>query len=152
VICGLIVDGIHVDPLMVKVAWRALGPRQLALVTDAISALGLGPGAYGIGRTRIVVDETSARTQSRAGGGVLAGSILRMDQAVRNLVASTGCSLADAVTAASGTPARLLRRPHLGRLGRGALGDVVLLDADLHVVATVIGGVVAHDRDGRSPA
>jgi N-acetylglucosamine-6-phosphate deacetylase len=145
VICGLIADGIHADPLMVAVAWRALGVRQIALVTDAIAALGLGPGEYGIGRIRIVVDDVSARTPD----GVLAGSILRMDQAVRNLVAFSGCSLADAASAASRTPARLLRRPHLGRLTNGGLGDVVLLDEAGNVRATVIGGHVAHDPDGR---
>ena len=146
VISGIIVDGVHVDPLMVAVAWRALGPHQLALVTDAVAALGAPPGPYRIGRIEIVVDEVSARTAT----GVLAGSILRMDQAVRNLVEYAGCSLADASIAASATPARLLRRTDLGRLDTGCAGDVVLLDDELQVAATVIGGHVAYDRDGRA--
>jgi N-acetylglucosamine-6-phosphate deacetylase len=145
-ICGLIVDGVHVDPLMVTVAWRALGPHQIALVTDAVAALGAPAGAYRIGRIEIVVDDVSARTST----GVLAGSILRMDQAVRNLVAFTGCSLADASIAASATPARLLRRTDVGRLDVGCSGDIVLLDDDLEVAATVVAGHVAYDRDGRT--
>ncbi len=55
-IAGLIVDGIHVDPAMVRLAWRALGPSRIALVSDSISALGLPHGAYCIGETSVVVD------------------------------------------------------------------------------------------------
>ena len=79
----------HVDPTMVRLAWRALGPSRIALVTDAISALGLPHGAYSIGDTDVVVDEHGARTAD----GVLAGSVLRFDEAVRNLVAFTGCDV-----------------------------------------------------------
>ena len=90
-----------------------------------------------------------AAIEARTNHDVLAGSLLRMDQAVRNLVAFTRCSWEDAVHAASTTPARLLRRHDLGRLEPGCAGDVVLLDEEGGVVATVIGGHVAFDRDGR---
>ena len=145
IVCGLIVDGIHVDPVMVDVAWRARGPHGIALVTDAITALGAGFGRFGIGDTVIIVDETGARTST----GILAGSVLRMDEALRNLIAYTGCTLADAVTAASATPASLLGRVDLGSLDTGSVADIVLLDERLEVVATVIGGVVAYDPQGR---
>jgi N-acetylglucosamine-6-phosphate deacetylase len=144
-ICGLIVDGVHVDPVMVTVAWRALGRDQVALVTDASAALGLGAGIYQLGATDIVVDDRSVRTAD----GVLAGSVLAMDEAVRNLITFTGCSLADAARAASTTPARLLRRPDLGSLGPGCAGDVVLIEPEGRVAATVIAGRVAFDRDDR---
>jgi N-acetylglucosamine-6-phosphate deacetylase len=72
-----------------------------------------------------------------------------MDQAVRNLVTFTGCAWEDATYAASTTPAHLLRRTDLGVLAPGAAGDVVLLDGNGCVAATVVGGAVAYDRDGR---
>ena len=149
IVTGLIVDGLHVDPIMVDVAWRARGPRGIALVTDAITALGAGYGAFGIGDTEIIVDETGARMST----GILAGSVLRMDEAVRNLIAFTGCSLADALVAASTTPAILLGRSDLGNLLVGSIADLVLLDGAHDVVATVIDGEVVYDPQQRfSPA
>jgi len=148
IITGIIVDGIHVDPIMVALALRVLGPDRLALVTDAIAALGLPHGSYGVGETQVTVDETGAHTRD----GVLAGSVLRMDDAVRNLIAFTGCSLATAAKCASTTPAALLGRSDLGRVAVGRAGDLVLLDDEANVVATVIGGVVAHDLQQRFDA
>jgi N-acetylglucosamine-6-phosphate deacetylase len=145
VVCGLIVDGVHVHPTMVAVAWRALGREQIALVTDATAALGAPPGEYRIGDIDVTADERATWTDGR----MLAGSVLRMDQAVRNLVAFTGCTWDDAAHAAATTPARLAGRPDLGVLTSGAPADVVLLDHDGCVAATVVGGDVVFDRDGR---
>jgi N-acetylglucosamine-6-phosphate deacetylase len=142
---GIIVDGVHVDPTMVAVAWRAMGAGRLVLVTDAMAALGLGHGSFTVGDTDVHVDEHGPRTAD----GVLAGSVLRMDEAVRNLVAFTGCSTADAVAAASTTPARVVGRTDVGVLSTGAFADVVLLDADDRVAATVVGGRVLFDPDHR---
>lgn len=100
---GLIADGIHLDPVAVDVAWRAAGER-IVLVTDAVD------GA------------------DRLPDGTLAGSRLTLDQAVRNLVAFTGCSPAAAVAAASIRPARVL-----GVEPRG----VVVLDDTLQVVTAI---------------
>ena len=145
VICGLIVDGLHVDPAMVRMAWRLLGPERVALVTDSMAALGLPFGDYVIGETPVSVGTDGARTAD----GTLAGSVLRFDDAVRNLIAFTNCSLAEASTAASATPATLAKRDDIGRLAPGSLADVVLLDRDLQVVATVVGGRVVFDPEGR---
>jgi N-acetylglucosamine-6-phosphate deacetylase len=144
-IAGLIVDGLHVDPVMVRLAWRALGPTRLALVTDAISALGLPHGAYSVGDTPVVVDERGARTAA----GVLAGSVLRFDEAVRNLIAFTRCGLAEASVSASATPARLARRDDIGRLAPGYLADIAVLDEKHRVVVTVVGGRVVFDPQRR---
>jgi N-acetylglucosamine-6-phosphate deacetylase len=144
-IAGLIVDGLHVDPVMVRLAWQALGPNRLALVSDAISALGLPHGAYSVGDTPVVVDERGARTAA----GVLAGSVLRFDEAVRNLMAFTGCGLTEASLSASATPARLAQRDDIGHLVPGYLADIVVLDEDNHVVVTVVGGRVVFDPQQR---
>ncbi|HZX56836.1 MAG TPA: N-acetylglucosamine-6-phosphate deacetylase [Ilumatobacteraceae bacterium] len=147
-IAGLIVDGLHVDRAMVRLAWRALGPSRIALVSDAVAALGMGFGPYRIGDTDVVVDETGVRTAQ----GVLAGSALRLDEAVRNLMAFTGCSLIDASTSASATPARLAQRAELGRLVPGSAADLVLLDEAKTVVATVVDGCVVFDAQQRCSA
>lgn len=138
---GIIADGLHVSPEMIAIAWHSLGPERLFLVTDAIAALGLPHGPFRVGDTVVHVDEDGPRTVR----GVLAGSVLRMDEAVRNLIAFTGCSTADAVAAATTNPARLLGRSDVGALQPGAYGDVVLLDGDNRVAATVVGGRVLFD-------
>ena len=87
----------------------------------------------------MVVGPDGVRTRD----GVLAGSNLSMDRAVRNLVAFTGCSASDAIGAATSTPARALGRDDVGTIRVGAPADVVVLEPDLHVRATIVGGVVA---------
>ncbi|MCU1352929.1 MAG: N-acetylglucosamine-6-phosphate deacetylase, partial [Acidimicrobiales bacterium] len=134
---GLIADGVHVAARVVDLVWRATGPR-LTLVTDAVAALGMPPGRSRIGDTEILVTETDVRLAD----GTLAGSKLALDQAVRNLVAMSGCSAAEALGAASTAPARLLADPHRGTLETGARADVVVLTPDLEVVATLVGGDV----------
>lgn len=101
---GVIPDGLHVHPRMVALVRRLVGPNRLAVVTDAIAALGMPPGAYRLAGRDCLVDETSARLPS----GGLAGSVIGLDRAVANLAAFTGISEADAALAATIVPARLL--------------------------------------------
>ena len=137
-VVGLIPDGIHAHPAMVALAWKHKGPRHMAIVTDAMGALGMPPGKYVLGDFEVTVDEVSARLEN----GTLAGSMLHMDQAVRNLMAFTGCSLAQACGAASATPARLVRASQKGRLQPGADADLVLLDKQANLMATIVKGEV----------
>lgn len=139
VVAGLICDGIHVDPIAIRMAWRALGADRVNLVTDAVAVLGTAPGAGRLGSVDVTVDGGGVRTA----GGVLAGSDLSLDRAVRNLVAFTGCTVPDAVGTVTATPARLLGLTDRGALRVGARGDVTVLDPELAVLATVVGGEVA---------
>lgn len=134
--CGVIADGIHVHPAMLNLAYRAKGSRGLTLVTDAMAAMGMPPGRYLLADQNVQVDETSARLSE----GTLAGSILTMDQAVRNMLDFTGCSLAEAVTMGTLTPARVLRLGNKGRLAPGCDADVVILDGALRVTWTWVQG------------
>ena len=138
---GVIADGLHVDPVVVGLAWRLAGGTagRMALVTDAIAALGMPPGRHRLAGLDITTDATSARAHGR-----LAGSVLSLDQAVRNLVAFTGCTLDDALGAASSVPARLLGEDDRGVLRAGAIADLVLLAPGGEVVATIVGGEVLH--------
>jgi N-acetylglucosamine-6-phosphate deacetylase len=136
VVAGLICDGIHVDPVAVRVAWRALGPDRLLLVTDATAALGAATSRHRLGDVDVVADERGVRTVD----GVLAGSSVPLDEAVRNLMAFTGCSPAAAIRAATATPADVLGLTDRGRVLPGARADLVVLDAELGVEQTMVAG------------
>ena len=139
VYAGLICDGIHADPVAVQMAWRALGPDHTILVTDAVAALGLGAGTVRLGRHTLTISDRGVRNTA----GVLAGSNLSLDQAVRNLVKFSGCSPAQAIRAASANPAALLGLEDRGRIEVGAVADLVVFSQDLKVERTIIGGHTA---------
>jgi N-acetylglucosamine-6-phosphate deacetylase len=139
-VVGMIVDGTHLHPVTVAAAWQALGPRRANLVTDGVAALGMPPGTYGLGASRVTVGPDGVRLAD----GTLAGSNLTAIDAVRNLMAFTGCSLGDAVATMSSVPARLLGCARKGRLEVGADADVVALTPDGHVAATIVAGTVVH--------
>jgi N-acetylglucosamine-6-phosphate deacetylase len=138
IVTGLIVDGLHVHPAIVDVIWRAIGPYRLNLVSDAMAALGMPPGIYRLGDYDVLVDAESARLPD----GTLAGSLLRLDTALRNLMTFTGCSLEQALPTLTSTPARLLGLEHKGRLALGADADLVLLTDGGEILATLVAGQV----------
>ena len=140
---GLIVDGIHLDPCVVAATWKAKRPKGIVLVTDAVAPMGHGPGRYEFAGTTVTADECCVRNEA----GALAGSILTMDQAVRNLIAYTGCPTSCALEAASTTPATVIGETVRGRVQPGAIADLVLLDQNLHVQATICAGRLAYVAD-----
>jgi N-acetylglucosamine-6-phosphate deacetylase len=141
---GLIADGIHSHPASVKIALTAKHRSHVALVTDMMAAAGMPPGCYALGGQMVIVDGTSARLSD----GTLAGSLLTMDKAVRNIVEWADVTCANALSLASEVPARLLGLMHIGRIHEGADADLVLLDANLQVQATIIRGEVVYRREG----
>jgi N-acetylglucosamine-6-phosphate deacetylase len=140
--CGLIADGIHVHPAMVKLAFQIKGADGLTLVTDAMAAMGMPPGRYKLSDREVIVDSASARLAD----GTLAGSILAMDQAVRNAIEFTHCSPGEAITMATATPARLLGLERKGRIAPDCDADLVLLDQALHVTHTIVAGQVVYQH------
>ncbi|HLB50062.1 MAG TPA: amidohydrolase family protein, partial [Anaerolineales bacterium] len=136
---GVIPDGIHLHPSVVKLIWQAKGAAGVNVVTDAMAALGMPPGKYELGGIEVAVDETSARLSD----GRLAGSILSLDQAVCNLVGFTGCSLSEAVSTVTTVPAKVLGLTDRGRIAPGCIADLVLLTPELKVVKTIVNGKVA---------
>jgi N-acetylglucosamine-6-phosphate deacetylase len=125
----LIADGIHVDRAIWPLITRLKPAERLLLVSDAISLAGTGDGHGRIGGLEVeVVGERVTLT----GTSTLAGSVLSLDVAVRNLVAA-GVSLPAAVAAASRNPLALLGIIDRGRIAPGQRADLVELDADLHV-------------------
>ena len=135
-----IVDHVHLAPETAYATFLAARGR-FCLVTDAIAAAGLEPGDQRLGTAAVRVAEGVARLPD----GTLAGSLVTMDEAVRNLTAM-GASLADAVEAAAAVPARLVGRSDLGMLREGGRADVAVLDEDLRVARTVVDGIEAFAR------
>jgi N-acetylglucosamine-6-phosphate deacetylase len=136
IVTGLIVDGIHVHPRMVSLAWRLKGANRVALITDAMAALGQPPGRCVFSSQVNVVDQTSARL----GDGTLAGSILTQEQALRNVMSFCKVSAADVIPALTQTPADLLRVVSKGRLAPGFDADLTLMDSEGSVRFTLTCG------------
>jgi N-acetylglucosamine-6-phosphate deacetylase len=135
---GIICDGVHVHPNSVRIGYHA--HRQGAiLVTDAMSAMGLNNGSYTLG-SNMNVTKTDQGVHLK-GTTTLAGSSATMPECIRNLVAFTNCSLAEALTCATQHPADLLGIAHKkGTFSYGADADIVLLDDDLNVRRVFVGG------------
>ncbi len=134
VVVQAIVDGIHLDPDIVRLLWNVAAGR-FALVTDAIAGAGLGDGAYRLGAVEIGVLNGVVRRSD----GVLAGSALTMIEAVRNLV-EIGAPLEQALEAASAVPAGVIGLARAGRITPGGPADVVVLDDTLEIVRVLVGG------------
>jgi N-acetylglucosamine-6-phosphate deacetylase len=139
----LIADGIHVHPASMRLAVNARGVDSSLLVTDAMRAAGMPDGEYVLGELKVTVRNGEARLQD----GTLAGSLLTMATAVRNMVKLVGLELHQAVQMASLNPARRHGLDaELGSLAVGKRADLVLLDNDLQVESTIVGGQIAHTR------
>jgi N-acetylglucosamine-6-phosphate deacetylase len=131
----IILDGAHLAPDTVRLVWLAAGGR-LALVTDAVAAAGIsGDGSYRLGDVSVEVRDGVVR---RDGDGVLAGSVLTMIEAVRNLHA-LGVPLEAALGAATAVPARVIGAD-VGRIEVGGPADVVVLTEELEVERVLVGG------------
>jgi N-acetylglucosamine-6-phosphate deacetylase len=132
----IIADGIHLDPSIVKLVADAKGVEQLVLITDATSATGMPDGLYRLGSIEVEVRDGKCMS-----GGSLAGSVLTMDRAVRNLAKFAEWQLPQAVAAASRNPARVAGIANKGTLAVGADADFVVLNKDGEVLRTFIGGL-----------
>src|SRR5438270_6339708 len=132
----IIVDGIHVAPEIVKLFLRAKGRERAVLITDAISATGMPDGRYQLGP--IQVDVSNGKCTAN---GSLAGSVLTMDRAVRNVTQFSNWSLRDAVQAATLNPSRAVGlAAHHGVLIAGGVADFTVLNSAGEVLKTMVGG------------
>jgi N-acetylglucosamine-6-phosphate deacetylase len=134
---GLIVDGIHVDPVSVRAAFAAKGADRIALVSDAMPTVGSAQREFDLMQRRIVLADGKLTTEE----GTLAGAHLDMATAVRNAVTMAGIPLHDALRAAALTPAAFLGiEQKRGAFVPGAHADVVCLLPDLTVHSVWTGG------------
>jgi N-acetylglucosamine-6-phosphate deacetylase len=129
-----IVDGVHLAPESALGTFQA-APARFCLVTDAVEAAAMPPGSYRLADRVVHVDDGAVRLAD----GTLAGSVLTMDAAVRNLV-SLGIGLPQAVHAAATAPAGLLGREELGVLRPGVGANIAVLNDELEVERTLVNG------------
>lgn len=129
-----IVDGVHMAPEAVRLAANASGER-FVLITDATAAAGQPDGRYAIGDRTVILKNGECRLND----GTLAGSVLTMDVAVRNMI-SLGYDPLVAIGAATSAPASLVCRSDIGRLAPGNTADVCVLDDSFKVQRTIVSG------------
>jgi N-acetylglucosamine-6-phosphate deacetylase len=133
----LIVDLIHHHKAVDRFTIKAKGVDRVILVSDGMEATGLKEGEYELGGQKVIVKDGAARLES----GVLAGSVLTLDQAVRNLLQITELSIPEIFRMVTLNPALKLDLAHkLGRLKAGYQADLVLFDQEFKVKKTFVRG------------
>jgi N-acetylglucosamine-6-phosphate deacetylase len=135
VMADIIADGVHVAPSIVKLFVNAKGLDRAILITDAISAAGMPDGTYQLGSFQVQVRRGRCEFN-----GKLAGSVLTLDRAVRNVITFADWTLQQSVTLATRNPARLIGLEGKGVIAPGNDADLVLLSPEGNVVHTIIGG------------
>ncbi len=133
----VIADGVHVAPTMIALLLQAKGPENTVLITDAISATGMPDGRYRLGSLEVELRDGKCLFE-----GNLAGSVLTMDRAIRNVMKFARWDLQQTVRAATLNPAKVTSAQKKGVLERGADADFVVLTPDGGVRATIIKGTV----------
>ena len=135
----LIVDEVHLHQVTIDMIWRLKGAENIILVSDAMPPTGMPEGKYMIDNQEIDYTEGILRNSA----GKLAGSVLTLDLAIKNMLKITDCSLGDAFRMATYNPARLLGiNKHKGSLYPGKDADLIVLTTDLEVIMTMVAGEV----------
>lgn len=138
----MIADLLHLHPATLKLAWLSKGAEGCILITDAMEATGMPDGQYKLGANDVTVKNREARLAD----GTIAGSTLTLDRAVRNMIQTVGVPAEQAIAMATSTPADSIGETERGRIEVGNHADLVLLDADYEVVATIVAGEFAYQR------
>jgi N-acetylglucosamine-6-phosphate deacetylase len=133
----IIADGIHVHPEMVDLFLRAKGLDRAVLITDAMSATGMGDGKFRLGSFEVEVKGGRAEHD-----GVLAGSVLTLDRAIRNVAKFANLKLQHAIRLATVNPARVLGHQDIGIIAPGARADFVVLSTLGEVQRTILNGLI----------
>ena len=132
----IIVDGIHVDPTLVELFLRMKGGEAAVLITDATAATGMPDGRYRLGSLEVEVKAGRCMAEGR-----LAGSVLTMDRAIRNVMEFGRWNLRQAVRLATLNPAKVAGLANRGKLEAGVNADIVVLSPRGEVRTTIVRGV-----------
>jgi N-acetylglucosamine-6-phosphate deacetylase len=133
----IVVDGIHLDPMIVRLFLKSKGPDKSVLITDAISATGMPDGHYRLGTFEVEVKNGRCLVD-----GKLAGSVLAMDRAVRNVMQFAHWDLQQTLRLATLNPARVAGLANRGKLATGAEADFIVLSPSGEVRKTIIHGEI----------
>jgi N-acetylglucosamine-6-phosphate deacetylase len=138
IICELIADGHHVSPTLMRMLYRAKGPRGICLVTDATAGAGLPDGSkFSLSGTKCVTEAGVCLVADRS---ALAGSASRMIDLVRTMVIKVGVSLHEAIVMATDTPAFAIGLNNKGQFKIGGEADLVVISPELEVLRTYLAG------------
>jgi len=144
IFCEAICDGRHLHPAVVRFLIRTKGLDRVVAVTDSITATGLPDGEYYLGVNKVRVTDGDAKLVS---DGTRAGSTLTMIKALQNLVEFTGRSLEELIPLLTINPASVMKiHDHKGSITVGKDADIVLLDDNLNVDTTIVGGTIVYQR------
>ncbi len=142
----LIADCYHIHPAVLRIVARLKGAGRTALVSDSIAAAGLPDGDYSLGGMKVAVRHGKSLLES----GTLAGSTIRLCDAVRNMVERADAPLREAVEMASTTPARVAgAADRRGSIAPGMDADITVLDRGLSVMLTMVEGRVVYEKEVR---
>lgn len=137
--CELIADKIHLHPAMFRLLVNAKGSDKLILITDSIRAACMKSGAYDLGGQQVTVENGAVRLLD----GTLAGSVLRLKDAVKNLWENTDLSLQQVIRTVTINPAKLIGLDsEIGSLEIGKKADIVIFDNNIDIKATIIDGEI----------
>jgi N-acetylglucosamine-6-phosphate deacetylase len=139
----IVPDGVHVHPFLVEKTFRCKGLQRVVFVTDSLRGSGNPPGVYEGLAAGETIEVTPDRGMRRVGDGALSGSTLTQLQSFRNAVRMFGRSIREASVLCSRNPARLLLL-NKGYLAAGMDADIILLDGEMELVATVVGGELVY--------
>lgn len=139
----VIADGIHVHPIVLKMLTQIKDGEKIVLITDAMRAAGFKEGTYDLGGQEVIVTQGQAKFKN----GTLAGSVLTMDKAVKNMVTKVGIPLPKAIQMASYNPAKCLGiDDKKGSLELYKDADIVILNKNLETELTMVAGKVVYRR------
>lgn len=139
----IIADGIHIHPIVLKILTKIKEDEKVVLITDAMRAAGLKEGTYDLGGQEVIVTKGQARLKD----GTLAGSVLTMDKAVKNMVNKIGIQLPKAIQMASYNPAKSIGIENKkGSIEPGKDADIVILNKNLETELTMVAGKVVYRR------
>jgi N-acetylglucosamine-6-phosphate deacetylase len=143
----LITDGVHIHPAVLRLAFEKLGPNRSIPITDGMQAIGLGDGKFVYNG----VEYESKQGAARYKDGTLIGTALGLNEMLRKLMELTDCPLETAVKMVTENPARLLGlHDRKGSIAAGKDADLVLLEDDLSVCATIVAGRIVFEKQGES--
>ncbi|WP_078381171.1 N-acetylglucosamine-6-phosphate deacetylase [Sutcliffiella halmapala] len=137
----MIADGIHVHPAVIKATFLAKGSERMILITDSMRAKWLIDGEYELGGQKVLVENNTALLED----GTLAGSVLKMNDAVRNMIEYTNCSITEAIQMASSNPAKRLNVwDRKGSIEAGKDADIVLFNEEIEIILTICNGKITY--------
>lgn len=140
----MVCDGVHIHPAVISTTITAKGGERFIPVSDGLPGAGMTAGSFEFAGRTVSVQDGCARMPN----GTIAGSIKAMDGVLRVLVDDVNWDLTEALALTSTTPADSLGLTNLGRITQGAIADLVVLDSDLQVLMTLVGGQIVYQREG----